>query len=71
MAPPVEPLPRAYTLDEIRYSPAVRDRMPRIDIDTITFESGSWEITPDQSTGSRRSPKASSARSRKTRTRCS
>jgi outer membrane protein OmpA-like peptidoglycan-associated protein len=48
MAPPVEPLPRAYTLDEIRYSPEVRDRMPRIDLDTITFDSGSWEITPEQ-----------------------
>jgi outer membrane protein OmpA-like peptidoglycan-associated protein len=48
MAPPVEPLPRAYTLDEIRYSPEIRDRMPRIDLDTITFESGSWEVSPDQ-----------------------
>lgn len=48
MAPPVEPLPRAYTLDEIRYSAEVRDRMPRIDLDTITFESGSWEVSPDQ-----------------------
>ena len=48
MAPPVEPLERAYTLDEIRYSPMVRDRMPRIDIDTVNFEFGSWELTPDQ-----------------------
>ena len=48
MAPPIEPLPRAYTLDEIRYSPDVRDRMPRVDLDTITFEIGSWEVTPDQ-----------------------
>jgi OmpA-OmpF porin, OOP family len=48
MAPPVEALPRAYTLDEIRYSPEVRDRMPRIDLDTITFDLGSWEISPDQ-----------------------
>ncbi|MFZ5691316.1 MAG: OmpA family protein [Pseudomonadota bacterium] len=48
MAPPVEALPRAYTLDEIRYNPEVRDRMPRIDLDTITFDLGSWEITPDQ-----------------------
>ena len=48
MEPPVERLTRAYSLDEIRYSPAVRDRMPRVDIDTITFETGSWEITPDQ-----------------------
>ena len=48
VAPPVERIDRRYTLDEIRYSPAVRDRMPRIDLDTITFETGSWEITPAQ-----------------------
>ncbi|MEZ5762971.1 MAG: OmpA family protein [Xanthobacteraceae bacterium] len=47
-APPVERIDRRYTLDEIRYSPSVRDRMPRIDLDTITFETGSWEITQDQ-----------------------
>ena len=48
MAPPVEALPRAYTLDEIRYSPEVRDRMPRVDLDTVTFDLGSWDIAPDQ-----------------------
>jgi outer membrane protein OmpA-like peptidoglycan-associated protein len=48
MAPPVEPVAQRYTLDEIRYSPAIRDRMPRVDLDTITFDTGSWEITPDQ-----------------------
>jgi OOP family OmpA-OmpF porin len=48
IAPPVERIDRRYTLDEIRYSPAVRDRMPRIDVNTIVFETGSWEITPDQ-----------------------
>jgi outer membrane protein OmpA-like peptidoglycan-associated protein len=47
-APPVERIDRRYSLDEIRYSPSVRDRMPRIDINTITFATGSWEITPDQ-----------------------
>jgi outer membrane protein OmpA-like peptidoglycan-associated protein len=48
MAPPVEALDRDYTLDEIRYNAALRDRMRRVDIDTVTFETGSWEITPDQ-----------------------
>jgi len=48
MAPPVEPIERAYSLDEVLYSPALRDRMPRIDLDTILFDTGSWEITPDQ-----------------------
>jgi outer membrane protein OmpA-like peptidoglycan-associated protein len=48
LAPPVERLPRAYSLDEIRYSYSVRERMPRIDLDTINFDTGSWEITPGQ-----------------------
>jgi outer membrane protein OmpA-like peptidoglycan-associated protein len=47
-APPVEPLERAYSLDEIVATPNLRDRMPRIDLDTITFETGSWEVTPEE-----------------------
>jgi OOP family OmpA-OmpF porin len=46
--PPVEPLERAYSLDEIRYSRPLLERMPSVDIDTINFEFGSWEVTPDQ-----------------------
>jgi outer membrane protein OmpA-like peptidoglycan-associated protein len=46
-APPVDRIERAYSLDEIRYSPTLRERMPRVDIDTVTFESGSWEVTPE------------------------
>ena len=48
MAPPVEVIERPYTLDEIRYSAPLRDRMPRIDLNTVTFEPGAWELTPDQ-----------------------
>jgi len=48
MAPPVDRIERRYTLDEIRYSPTVRQRMPSIDINTINFATGSWEIPPDQ-----------------------
>jgi outer membrane protein OmpA-like peptidoglycan-associated protein len=48
LAPPVDRIERRYGLDEIRYSEPLRLRMPRIDIDTVNFESGSWEITPDQ-----------------------
>jgi len=47
-AAPVDHIDRRYTLDEIRYSPTLRERMPRIDLDTVTFDSGSWEVTPDQ-----------------------
>lgn len=48
LAPPVERIARRYSLDEIRYSPSVRQLMPSIDLDTINFESGTWEIPPDQ-----------------------
>ncbi len=47
-APPVERVERAYTLDEIRRSQPLRQRMPRVDLDTITFEFGSWELPADQ-----------------------
>jgi OmpA-OmpF porin, OOP family len=48
MAPPVDRIGRRYSLDEIRYSPSVRQLMPSIDLDSINFETGSWEIPPDQ-----------------------
>jgi len=48
LAPPVQTLERRYTLDEIRYSPSVRQLMPRVDLDTVNFETGSWAVTPDQ-----------------------
>ena len=47
-APPVDRIDRRYTLDEIRYSPNVRMLMPSIDVNTINFDLGSWEIPPDQ-----------------------
>ena len=48
VAPPVDRIERRYSLDEIRYSPNVRQLMPSIDVNTINFELGSWEIPPDQ-----------------------
>jgi len=48
MAPPVERIDRRYSLEQIRYSQPLRERMPRVDLDTINFESGSWDIAPDQ-----------------------
>lgn len=48
IAPPVERIERPYSLDEIRYSAPLRDRMPRIDLNTVTFDTGSWELTPGQ-----------------------
>src|SRR4029078_10687627 len=48
MAEPVERLPRGYSLDEIRYNTYLRDRMRRVDLDTVTFEFGAWRVHPDQ-----------------------
>ena len=48
IAPPVDRIERRYSLDEIRYSPSVRQLMPSIDLNSINFETGSWEIPPDQ-----------------------
>lgn len=48
IAPPVDRLDRTYALDEIRYSHELRSYMPRVDLDTITFEFGAWEVPPDQ-----------------------
>ena len=48
MAPPIEQLDQPYSLDQIRDSYSLRERMPSVDIDTINFETGSWEVTPDQ-----------------------
>jgi outer membrane protein OmpA-like peptidoglycan-associated protein len=47
-APPVEMLDRTYSLEEIRYSEPLRARVRRVDLDTIVFEIGSFEVTPDQ-----------------------
>jgi outer membrane protein OmpA-like peptidoglycan-associated protein len=47
-APPIAPIPRRYTLDEVRYSPDLRARMRSVDIDSINFDSGSWQVTQDQ-----------------------
>ena len=47
-APPVERIDRGYSLDDIRYNPYVRDRMRRVDLDTVNFEFGQWLVPPDQ-----------------------
>lgn len=47
-APPIAAIPRRYTLDEVRYSPDLRARMRSVDVDTVTFDSGSWEVAQGQ-----------------------
>ncbi|MBB4214948.1 outer membrane protein OmpA-like peptidoglycan-associated protein [Rhizobium sp. BK212] len=46
--PPVEPVERVYSLDEVKYSARIRDKVRRIDLDTITFATGSAEIPMTQ-----------------------
>lgn len=47
-APPVDDFRDHYTLDEIRATAALRDRMRRVDLDDINFEFGSWEVDPSE-----------------------
>ncbi len=47
-APPVERLSRGYSLEEVRRSFSLRERMRRVDLDAINFEFGSWEVENDQ-----------------------
>ncbi len=47
-SPPVEQVERLYTVDEVRYSARVRDIMPRVELDTLTFNFGSAEIDDSQ-----------------------
>jgi OOP family OmpA-OmpF porin len=47
IAPPVERIERRYTVDQVRYSDPLRERMPRVDLD-VNFDTGSWQLTPDQ-----------------------
>jgi outer membrane protein OmpA-like peptidoglycan-associated protein len=42
--PPVEPVERVYSLNEVRYSARLRDKVRRIDLDTITFATGSADV---------------------------
>ncbi|MDR6901736.1 OmpA family protein [Rhizobium miluonense] len=46
--PPVEPVERIYSVNEVRYSARIRDKIRRIDLDTITFAMGSAEIPMSQ-----------------------
>jgi outer membrane protein OmpA-like peptidoglycan-associated protein len=48
IAPPIEDLDRPYSLEEIRDNYELRARVRSVDIDTIHFDSGAFEVTPDQ-----------------------
>jgi outer membrane protein OmpA-like peptidoglycan-associated protein len=48
VAPPVEMVERPYSLDEIRQSGRLRDKVRRIDVDTVNFEFGQATLSEDQ-----------------------
>ena len=46
--PPVEPVRRLYSVDEVKYSARIRDTMRRVDLDNITFDFGSATISESE-----------------------
>jgi outer membrane protein OmpA-like peptidoglycan-associated protein len=46
--PPVERVERVYSIDEVKQSARLRDKVRRIDLDTITFATGSAEVPMSQ-----------------------
>jgi outer membrane protein OmpA-like peptidoglycan-associated protein len=46
--PPVERVERTYSVREVKQSARVRDKVRRIDLDTLTFNLGSADIREDQ-----------------------
>lgn len=48
MEPPVEQVERLYTVEEVRRSARIRDKVRRIDLDSLTFEFGKATIAEDQ-----------------------
>jgi outer membrane protein OmpA-like peptidoglycan-associated protein len=48
IAPPLERLERSYSLEEIRQSYPLRERMRRVDLDAVNFAFASWEIDTKQ-----------------------
>jgi len=46
--PPVESVERIYSIDEVKRSARIRDKVRRVDLDTITFAFGSADIGEDQ-----------------------
>ena len=46
--PPVERVERVYTINEVKHSARLRDKVRRIDLDTITFATGSAEVPMSQ-----------------------
>ncbi|WP_420409100.1 OmpA family protein [Hoeflea sp.] len=48
LEPPVERVERLYSVDEVRSSARLRDKVRRVDLDSLTFDTGEATISPDQ-----------------------
>jgi outer membrane protein OmpA-like peptidoglycan-associated protein len=48
LEPPVEQVERLYSVEEVRRSARVRDKVRRVDLDSLTFEFGKATIAEDQ-----------------------
>jgi len=48
IAPPLVDVQPQYTLDQVIYSPDLRERVRSVDLDTITFASGAWMVEDNQ-----------------------
>jgi len=46
--PPVERVERLYSVDEVKRSARIRDKVPRVELDTVTFEFGSASIAESE-----------------------
>jgi len=46
--PPIEPVRRLYSVDEVKYSARIRDTVRRVDLDILTFEFGSANIAESE-----------------------
>lgn len=47
-APPLVEVQPRYTLDQVIYSPDLRERVRSVDLDTVTFSSGAWTVEGSQ-----------------------
>jgi outer membrane protein OmpA-like peptidoglycan-associated protein len=47
-APPLAEVQPEYTLDQVIYSPDLRERVRSVDLDSITFPSGAWVVEQSQ-----------------------
>jgi outer membrane protein OmpA-like peptidoglycan-associated protein len=48
LAPPVERVERIYSLDEVLQNQRLRQKVRRIDLNTINFETARWDVPDDQ-----------------------